>query len=241
MLHKLATGSTISFLASLIPSLSLSLFLSLSFIKHWMYICVHIINVYIYICVDNTVGFSLLCFVIKTIKIAKLVTRLSFLIFLSVFFFILLFVFGAYTVLFITLKLLKCIAIYRLLYRVQIGTFIEHNISYKISINYCAIKTPIVIILRTILNTAHCYKYVQWAYYNFPNTFNWYLTTQMSTHGKQKMAGQVVGMFSLNLFVYLYNLQNYKIFLPHPSKRNQFGIKNCTYQRQKSTFLFNTS
>ena len=31
---------------------------------------------------------------------------------------------------------------------------------------------------------ANCYniqKYVQWAYRNFPNTFNWYLTTQMST------------------------------------------------------------
>ena len=46
------------------------------------------------------------------------------------------------------------------LYSVLTGTFIainsiiEINISYKISINYCSIKTQIVIILRKILNTA---------------------------------------------------------------------------------------
>ena len=27
--------------------------------------------------------------------------------------------------------------------------------------------------------------YGQWAYYNFPNTYNWYLTTQMSANDKQ--------------------------------------------------------
>ena len=35
-------------------------------------------------------------------------------------------------------------------------------------------------------------QHVQWPHYNFPNTFNWYLTTQMSTttkQKKQKMAG----------------------------------------------------
>ena len=38
----------------------------------------------------------------------------------------------------------------------------------------------IVIILRKILNL-NCLKYVQWAYYNFPNTFNCYVATQMLT------------------------------------------------------------
>ena len=50
-----------------------------------------------------------------------------------------------------------CGTITAILYRVQKGTFIayiainaiiENNISYKISINYCSIKTQIVIILN---------------------------------------------------------------------------------------------
>ena len=76
----------------------------------------------------------------------------------------------------------------------------------------------------------HYHKYVQWAYYNFPNTFNSYLTTHMSTSDKQKMAD-----------LFIYNLQNYQTILPHPSKRNHFGIKKCSCQPQKTTFLLNTS
>ena len=87
---------------------------------------------------------------------------------------------------------------------------------------------------------AYCHKYVQWAYYNFPHTFNWYLTTQMSINDKQKMAGQLVGKFLLNLFVYLFDLQNYQIFLSHLSKRNHFGIESFAYQPLKPAFLLNT-
>ena len=29
--------------------------------------------------------------------------------------------------------------------------------------------------------------------------------------------------------------------MPHPSKRNHFGIKHCSYQPQKPAFLLNTS
>ena len=47
------------------------------------------------------------------------------------------------------------------------------------SINYCcSIKTQIV--MSTVISA-----FVQWTYYNFPNTFNWYLTTQMSTNKKK--------------------------------------------------------
>ena len=81
--------------------------------------------------------------------------------------------------------------------------------------------------------------YVQSAYFNFPNTFNSYLTTQMSTNDKQKRASRVVGKFLLYLFIY--NLQYYQIFLPHPSKRNQLGIRLCSCQPQKPAFLVNTS
>ena len=42
-----------------------------------------------------------------------------------------------------------------------------------------------------------------------------------------------------NLFIS--NLQNYKFFLPHPSKRDHFVIKSCSYQPQKPVFLLNTS
>ena len=65
----------------------------------------------------------------------------------------------------------------------------------------------------------HCHKYIQWAYYNFPNTFNWYLTTHMSTNDKQRIEGICR--------------------IPHPSKRNHFGIKSCSLQPQKSAFLLN--
>ena len=75
----------------------------------------------------------------------------------------------------------------------------------------------------------HCHKYVQCAYYHFPNTFICYLTTRMSTNYKQKMAG-----------LFIYNLQNFQICLPHFSKRNHFGIKSCSYQSQKPAFLLNT-
>ena len=55
---------------------------------------------------------------------------------------------------------------------------------------------------------------------------------------KQKMAGQVVGIVFIE-FICL--LQNYKICLSRPSKRNHFGIKSCSYQPQKPAFLLNTS
>ena len=42
-----------------------------------------------------------------------------------------------------------------------------------------------------------------------------------------------------NLFIF--NLQINQIFLTHPSKRNQFGIRSCYYQPQKPAFLLNIS
>ena len=44
----------------------------------------------------------------------------------------------------------------------------------------------------------------------------------MSTNDKQKIT-----------CFFIYNLQNYQIFLPHPSKRNHFGIKSCSYHKSQ--------
>ena len=66
--------------------------------------------------------------------------------------------------------------------------------------------------------------------YNFPNTFNWYLTTHMSTNDNHKMVG-----------LFIYNFLNYQTILPHPSKRNDFGIKSCSYKWQNPAFVLNTS
>ena len=43
------------------------------------------------------------------------------------------------------------------------------------------------------------------------------------------------------IYLFIYNLQNYQIFLPYHSKRNHYGIKSCSYQPQKPAFLQYTS
>ena len=43
------------------------------------------------------------------------------------------------------------------------------------------------------------------------------------------------------IYLFNYNLQNYQISLPQPSKRNHFGIKSYSYQSQKPVFLLKAS
>ena len=100
---------------------------------------------------------------------------------------------------------------------------IEINISYKMSIYYCAIKTQIVIILSKTLNTAL-------------SKVRSVSTLQFSEHFRLIFDNSNV---KCCIFLFINNLQNYQIIrLPYPSKRSHFGIKSCSYQPQKPAFLY---
>ena len=80
------------------------------------------------------------------------------------------------------------------------------------SINYWAIKAQMVIILSKSLNTSRS-QLRSVSILQFPNTFNWYLTTRMSITSNKKWC------VSFNwIYLFIYNLQNYKIFLSYPFK-----------------------
>ena len=77
----------------------------------------------------------------------------------------------------------------------------------------------------------HCHKYVQRAYYNFPNTFNWYLTTQMSTTNKTKNGE----LFFCKLFRII------KFFFLILLKEATLKSRVIPANRNSSTFLLHSS
>ena len=90
-----------------------------------------------------------------------------------------------------------------------------------------SIKTQIVI-LRNILNTA---LYVQWAYYNFSNTFNWHLTTLMSITTNKIMTKKIFcKLFRIIKFFFLIHL-----------RKATLESKVAPTNRNNSAFLLHTN
>ena len=88
-------------------------------------------------------------------------------------------------------------------------------------------KTQFVIILG---------KYEKWAYYNFPNTFNWYLTTQMSRTTNKKLLARFYEFICFSTFCEII-----KFFFFIRLRYATLESKAAHTNRNSSAILLNTS
>ena len=75
-------------------------------------------------------------------------------------------------------------------------------------------------------------KYVQWRYYNFPNTFNWYLTTQMSIMTNKTKNGKA-------FFSKLFRITKFFFFILR--RESTLESKVAPTKRNSSTFLLHST